>query len=105
MLISYSLMLVVMLFDVGIIVAACVGLGCGHYAACKWKKATSICGETELLLAQYGATINNATPNGIVKEESVRRTRARLEGAEAEMQSTRHATCHEDEDTTPCCRT
>jgi hypothetical protein len=39
--ISYTLMLVVMLFDFWVVLAACVGLGLGHFAGRKWWKRLS----------------------------------------------------------------
>ena len=36
--ISYTLMLLVMLYDFGFVLSACAGLGLGHYFGRKWRK-------------------------------------------------------------------
>jgi hypothetical protein len=36
---SYTLMLIVMLFDFWVVFSACIGLGLGHFAGRKWRKS------------------------------------------------------------------
>eukprot|EP00035_Acanthoeca_spectabilis_P034047 m.26728 g.26728 ORF g.26728 m.26728 type:complete len:181 (-) comp6348_c0_seq2:181-723(-) len=90
---SYTLMLLVMLFDFGVVVSACVGLGFGHYLGRKWRRSHE---RSEKSLR--APTYEDATETDGLLYSGHKAGRGTVNGCGDKVEAPKAL------DTTPCCR-